>query len=81
MDGKSPLRDATEESMRGADVELQVAVVGLDGTTFQTLHARHRYLPEEFRFGERFADMLSQKPDGRLQLDYARLHDTVPAPV
>jgi len=25
--------------------------------------------------------MLSQKPDGRLELDYARLHDTVPAPV
>jgi inward rectifier potassium channel len=56
-------------------------VIGLDGTTFQTLHARRRYLPEEFRFGARFADMLSQKPDGRLELDYARLHDTVPAPV
>jgi len=81
MDGKSPLRDATEESMRGADIEIQVAVIGFDGTTFQTVHARRRYLPEEFRFGVRFADMLSQKPDGRLQLDYARLHDTVPAPV
>src|SRR6266446_3619800 len=62
MAEKSPLRDATEDSIRGADVELQVAVNGLDGTTFQTLHARHRYLPEEFRFGVRFADMLSQKP-------------------
>ena len=81
MDGRSPLRDATEESIRGTDVELQVAVIGLDGTTFQTLHARHRYLPEEFRFGVRFADMLSQKSDGRLELDYARLHDTVPAPI
>ena len=81
MDGRSPLRDATEESIRGTEVELQVAVIGLDGTTFQTLHARHRYLPEEFRFGVRFADMLSQKSDGRLELDYARLHDTVPAPI
>jgi len=28
----------------------------------------------------RFADMLSQKPDGRIELDYAKLHETVPAP-
>ena len=81
IDADSPLRDATEESIRGTDMELQVAVVGLDGTTFQTLHSRYRYLPEDFRFGRRFADMLSPKSDGRLQLDYTKLHDTVPAPI
>jgi inward rectifier potassium channel len=81
IDADSPLRDATAESLRGADVELQVGVVGLDGTTFQTLHSRYRYLPEDFRFGRRFADMLSPKPDGRLQLDYTKLHETVPAPI
>ena len=81
IDGDSPLRDVTIESLRGADVELLVAVTGIDGTTWQTLHARHRYVPEEFQFGARYADMLSPKPDGRLQLDYAKLHDTVPAQV
>jgi len=65
--------------VRSADVELSIAINGIDGTTHQTLHARHRYLPEDFRFGERFADMLSFRPDGRLQLDYAKLHETVPA--
>ena len=79
LDGESPLRDATEESVRAADLEVQVGVIGLDGTTFQTLHSRHRYLPEDIRFGMRFADMLSPKPDGRLQLDYAKLHETEPA--
>lgn len=79
IDGDSPLRDVTPESLRGADVELNVAVIGIDGITWQTLHARHRYLPEEFQFGVRYADMLSPKPDGRLQLDYAKLHDTLPA--
>jgi hypothetical protein len=43
------------------------------------MHALHRYFPEDFRFGERFADMLSPKPDGRVQLDYKKLHDTVRA--
>ena len=75
----SPFEKLTPESIRTEDIELGIAINGIDGTTHQTLHARHRYLPEDFRFGERFADMLSAKPDGRLQLDYAKLHDTVPA--
>jgi inward rectifier potassium channel len=75
----SPFEKLTPESIRTEDIELGVAINGLDGTTHQTLHARHRYLPEDFRFGERYADMLSAKPDGRLQLDYAKLHDTIPA--
>ena len=75
----SPLENMTPESLRTADVELNVAVSGIDGTTYQTMHALHRYMPEDFRFGERFADMLSPKPDGRIELDYTRLHDTVRA--
>jgi len=76
----SPLANLTPESLRGADVELHISVNGTDGTTYQTMHGLHRYLPEDFRFGERFADMLTPKPDGRVELDYKRLHDTVRAP-
>ena len=79
IDERSPLHDMTAESVLTADVEIQVAVTGLDGTTAQTLHGRHRYLPEDLRFGVRYADMLTAKPDGRLQLDYAKLHDVAPA--
>jgi len=79
LEGGSPLQDSTAESIREADLELQVGVIGLDGTTFQTLHSRYRYQPEDIRFGERFADMLSQMPDGRIQLDYSKLHETLPA--
>jgi len=75
----SPLHGATAESLRGKDVEINVFVIGLDGTSSQTIHGRHRYLPEDLRFGARYADMLSEKPDGRLQLDYSRLHDVTPA--
>lgn len=79
IDARSPLAGVSEESVRDADLELQVAVTGLDGTTSQTLHGRHRYLPEDLRFGMRYADMLSPKPDGRIQLDYTKLHEVVPA--
>jgi inward rectifier potassium channel len=81
IEGESPLLSLSADTLRGQDVELNVAVVGIDGTTGQTLHGRHRYLPEDFRFGVRYADMLSSRPDGRLQLDYGKLHDTVPAAV
>ncbi|MGE5047252.1 MAG: ion channel [Deltaproteobacteria bacterium] len=79
IEGNSPLRDWTAESLRDADLEIQVAVTGIDGTTSQTLHARHRYLPEDLKLGMRYADMLSAKPDGRIELDYAKLHDLLPA--
>jgi inward rectifier potassium channel len=79
VDENSPLRGLTAESLRDADLEIQVAIAGIDGTTSQTLHGRHRYLPEELRLGMRYADMLSPKPDGRLELDYAKLHDLLPA--
>jgi inward rectifier potassium channel len=79
VDDDSPLRDWTAETLRDADVEIQVAITGIDGTTSQTLHARHRYLPEDLRLGMRYADMLSARPDGRIELDYAKLHDLLPA--
>jgi inward rectifier potassium channel len=79
VDDDSPLRDWTAETLRDADVEIQVAITGIDGTTSQTLHARHRYLPEDLRLGMRYADMLSPRPDGRIELDYAKLHDLLPA--
>ena len=73
----SPLHGATEASMKGQDVEILISVSGLDGTSSQTIHGSWRYLPEDVRFGFRYADMLSGKPDGRLELDYseaARAH-------
>ena len=60
------------------DSEIVVALTGIDGTSGQTLHTRHRYLPEDVRFGMRFADMLSPLPGGRIKLDYARFHELLP---
>lgn len=80
IDADSPLRGVSAESVRGQDLEVAVSVTGIDGTSLQTVHGSHLYLPEDLRFGTRFADMLSPKPDGRVQLDYAKLHQVTPAP-
>ena len=75
----SPLSGYDEAKTRATDLEIIVSLTGIDGTSSQNVHGRHRYLPEQIRFGYRYADMLSNKPDGRVELDYARLHELIPA--
>jgi len=75
----SPLHGATKETMRAQDTEIIIAVTGIDGTSSQTIHSNHNYVLEDIRFGYRYADMLRPKPDGRLELDYGKLHEVTPA--
>jgi inward rectifier potassium channel len=76
----SPLHGETVASLTAKETEILVSVVGIDGTTAQTIHARHRYdCEKDLLFGARHADLLSPLPGGRLQLDYAKFHDTVVA--
>jgi inward rectifier potassium channel len=77
IDAKSPFHGATPESMERDEVELFVTVVGTDSTTLQPVHGRKRYLASQLRWGARLADVLSELPDGRLQLDVRRFHDIV----
>ena len=76
----SPLHGASNESLRKQEAEIIVSVMGVDGTSSQTVHGRHTYDGEKaVKFGHRFADMLRSKPDGRVELNYAKLHDITPA--
>src|SRR5256885_12528598 len=79
IDERSPLYGATAETIVRDEVQLVVALTGIDGTTSQTIYAGHDYLADDIRFGVRFADMLSDLPDGRLRVDFARFDELVPA--
>jgi len=81
IDERSPLYGATAESLRAADSEIIVSVLGIDETFSQTIHARYSYVADEILWNTRFADIMSVLPDGRRLLDYARFHDTVPVNV
>src|SRR3989454_1965576 len=78
IDESSPLHDATPETLARDEVELMLTVVGIDETSAQKHHARHTYGHEQIRWGARHADMLSELPDGRLQLDVREFHRLVP---
>jgi inward rectifier potassium channel len=74
----SPLFGATPESMIRDEVEITVSVVGTDDTSLQPVHMRKRYEEKNVLWGARLADILSERPDGRLELDVRRFHDTEP---
>ena len=78
IDAASPLHGATPESLARDEVELILTIVGLDETSAQNLHARHTWGHAEICWGARHADMLSELPDGRLQLDMGAFHHVVP---
>jgi len=69
IDDKSPLHAMTPESCTADEMELVVTVVGTDDTSLQPVHGRTRYLAKDIIWGARLADVLSELPDGRLQLD------------
>lgn len=77
LDDGSPLVGATPESLERDEVELILTVVGIDETSAQNLFARHRYTTDRIRWGARHADMLSERPDGRMQLDVGEFHHVV----
>jgi len=56
-----------------------VTLVGHDSTYGQTIYSRKIYdLEAALRVDHSFVDVLSQLADGRMMIDYAKFHDTVP---
>jgi inward rectifier potassium channel len=76
----SPLAGVTPALLAEWQAEIVVSLVGIDETLSQTIHARWSYLPEEIAFGGRYADVLSDLPDGRRRVDYGRFHEIVAEP-
>lgn len=77
IDADSPLYGQTQASLRDAEAELVVALVGTDETMAQMVHARWSYLPDEILFDHRYADMIGFLPDGRRTVSIDRIDDTV----
>ena len=83
IEGGSIVAGATPESFLKDEIELVVTVVGTDDTSLQPVHARRRYEAHEIVWGARHADVLSELPDGRIQLDVTRFNvivQTAPTP-
>lgn len=77
IDRASLLWGATPESLEKQEVEFVLTLSGTDELSVQQLHAQTRYEAKDIRWGARHADMLSERPDGKLRLDMRRFHEIV----
>ncbi len=78
IDEASPLHGLTADAVAAGEMRFIVTVTGLDDTFATTIHARRIYHAEDLVWNARFADVLSNTPDGRLQLDYRKFHEVLP---
>ena len=78
IDKHSPLHGATPESLESGRVALIASVVGIDPVIPATVQTQQNYTWRDIRFGERFVEIYTDQRDGRLTVDYGRLHDTEP---
>ena len=75
IDEKSPLFGATIESLETERALFFVSVVGIDPVIATEVQTQKDYSWRDLRFGHRFVEIYAQE-EGRLTVDYGRLHDT-----
>jgi len=79
IDERSPLYGATLESLEAERALFFVSVVGIDPVIAAAVQTQKDYTWRDLRFGHRFVEIYSQYGDGKLTVDYGRIHDTEPA--
>jgi inward rectifier potassium channel len=76
IDGDSPLYGATAESLEASRALFVASVVGVETVIPAAVQSQQDYGWQDIRFGERFVEIYTDDGNGRLTVDYARLHET-----
>jgi inward rectifier potassium channel len=78
IDQSSPLWGMNPEDLTAQNAEICVAITGIDETLAVPVCGHFSYPAHEVVWNHRFADVFGMSKTGRFQIDYARLHETVP---
>ena len=81
IDDKSPLRGATEETLQQCDAFFVASVTSIETVMAASIQSQQDYSCADIRWGERFVDIYEALPEGKLVVDYGRIHETEPIPV
>ncbi|HEX3364255.1 ion channel [Phenylobacterium sp.] len=81
IDEESPLFGMTDERMAAEAPAVMLSISGFDEAISSLVNDRQTYRRENMRFGHVFVDMLRDLPDGMIELDLTRIHDTRPVAV
>jgi inward rectifier potassium channel len=74
----SPLRGETTQSLDASDATFILSLSGTDENTGQILMARAEYAGSDLRWNSSFRDILEDRDDGTLHMDYGKFHDVTP---
>ncbi len=80
VDEQSPLFGVTLESLEKEDAFFVASTLSLELVMAASVQSAQDYSWDEIVFGERFVDVYTELEDGRLTVDYGRLHETEPVP-
>jgi inward rectifier potassium channel len=80
IDAQSPLFGADSDRLRALELELYIALTGLDDVSMQTVHALHKYTDDQIRIDHHFEDTLVPLDDGSFIVDMSRFDAVVPDP-
>jgi inward rectifier potassium channel len=78
IDESSPLFGLDEGGLKAAEVEIYIAMTGIDNITMQSIHSVHNYNDSHIRIGYRFEDTLIPLADGTFLVDLRNFDAVVP---
>jgi len=78
IDETSPFHGMDTAALKAAEVEIYIALTGIDDVTVQTVHSLHVYTDDDVKIGYRLEDTLTQLPDGLYLVDLRKFHAIVP---
>lgn len=76
IDERSPLFGVTPEALTDCRALFMVSVIGIDPVIAASVQTQKDYSWRDIRFGNRFVEIYTDHGEGRLTVDYSRLHDT-----
>jgi inward rectifier potassium channel len=81
IDQQSPLFGADTARLAQLELELYIALTGIDDVSMQTVHALHKYTDDQIRVDHHFEDTLRALDNGDFVVDLTKFDVVVPDPV
>ena len=76
IDESSPLFGMTAKDLQNSDTRLMASIVCIDTVIPAPVQSATDYSYDDILWNRRFVEIYTETPDGRLIVDYGRIHDT-----
>jgi inward rectifier potassium channel len=76
IDESSPLYRLNSEDLKNSDTRLMASIVCIDTVIPAPVQSATDYTYHDILWNRRFVEIYTETEDGRLTVDYGRIHDT-----